>query len=316
MAQNTTLNGLVYFEAVARQNTLTAAASELSVSPSAVSQQITALEQRLGVHLFRRVKRRLVLTEEGERLFVAASDAMKLIRDARDRISLKRAGRSLNIRVSASFGIRWLSPRIAPLVDANPDWDLHIDATPEVTDFERENIDLDIRYGPGQWPGLYTEPVLTDAVLPLAAPGLLPDDLSARSPEQAADMLAGTRLIHSVKSDLQWRDWLNRHGIDGIDTDRGLRFDRSLMTLQAAQDGAGVALESASLAFEALKSGALIPALTAFGASRFPAYWLICPSRNLQRRSVRTFADWLRAEAAGHETERNALLESLGCALA
>ncbi len=322
MAQNASLNGMVYFEAVARRATITAAAEELSVSPSAVSQQIRALEHRLGVHLFRRIRQRLVLTEEGERLYIATSEALGLINDARSQVSLKRRTSSLTVRVSTSFGIQWLGPRLHTFIDANPEWELHVDATSETTDFETENIDLDIRYGSGHWPGFHVEQILTDAVLPLARPGVVPGESAGtqnngtqNDRDDIARTLSSTRLIHTVKADIQWQGWLHRHGIEGVDTAAGLRFDRSIMALRAARDGAGIALDSATLALDDLESGALVPAFPQLGCIRFPAYWIICPARNLQRRAVRRFTDWLRAEASNDEARRNALLEAGGCAL-
>lgn len=124
------LKATEYFEAVARLGTVTKAAQELGVSPSAVSQQIGALEAQFGVKLFRREKRRLILTLDGDRLFQTTTQAFGALRNARSAIGRQRDMRSLTIRVSPSFGVRWLGPRIADFANRNTDWNIRIDATP------------------------------------------------------------------------------------------------------------------------------------------------------------------------------------------
>ncbi len=305
------LNGMIYFEAVARHSRVTTAAQELSVSPSAVSQQLKNLEELLGVKLFRRIKRRLVLTEEGENLYHSTTEALGILREARRNVTRKRENRKLILRVSASFGVRWLGTRFARFIAANPLWDLHVDATPELTEFEKENVDLDIRYGTGNWPGLYCEAILHDAVLPLCSP----DYLSARLAPGGAprETLKEARLIHTVKAKLTWQRWMDDHHCSGLDAHAGLQFDRSSMSLQVAKDGAGVVLETATLAMKELTEGTLVPLFPELGAMRFPAYWIICPNRHLNRRYVSVFCEWLRAEALDHERVKTELLASLGC---
>ena len=138
MARFFNLNSIQYFEAVARHSRVSLAAEELSVSTSAVSQQIRSLETALGVPLFRRLKRRLVLTEEGERLYLSANEALRLLHGTHDRITRRHKSTSLILRVSISFGVSWLGPRIAGFIDANPRWNMHIDGTQAITDFEKE----------------------------------------------------------------------------------------------------------------------------------------------------------------------------------
>ncbi|MEM7046125.1 MAG: LysR substrate-binding domain-containing protein [Pseudomonadota bacterium] len=302
------LNSLVYFEAVARHTRITTAAQELYVSPSAVSQQIRSLESSLGLRLFRRIKRRLVLTEEGEKLYHSASKALDILNEGRNQLSRSRD--QLIIRVSASFGVRWLAPRLADFITKNPRWDMHIDATPEITDFEKERVDFDLRYGQGHWDGLYMACILRDLVLPLCCP----DYLRQQQPSQRwGDFLAQGRLIHTVKAHLTWDWWTKHFDCPNVDTAGGLRFDRSSMSLQAAKDGVGIALESAILAAEELRNGTLVPVFPTAGAIEFPAYWIICPARHLATRSVRVFQTWIEAQATHHTQQLTRLLKSLGC---
>jgi LysR family glycine cleavage system transcriptional activator len=305
------LNGMIYFEAVARLSRVTTAAEELSVSSSAVSQQVKNLEELLGVKLFRRVKRRLVLTEEGERLYSSTNEALRILREARQQLSQKRTICKLNLRVAASFGVHWLGPRIVKFIEQHPNWDLHIDATPELTEFEKEYVDLDIRYGSVKSSLLYSEAILHDAVLPLCSPGFREEALNGAS--EAEEILRESRLIHTIKANLKWSWWLKHHGITGVDSHAGLKFDRSTMSLQAAMDGAGVVLETATLAMQEMRSGKLVPLFPQLGVVRFPAYWIACPERHLDRRYVAVFCEWLRQEAREHEARKDELLQSLGC---
>ncbi len=305
------LNGMIYFEAVARHSRLTTAAEELSLSPAAVSQQIKKLEEATGVKLFRRIKRRLVLTEEGERLYQSTTQALALLREARRQVTRQRENRKLTLRVSASFGMRWLGTRFTKFIEENPMWDLHVDATPELTEFEKENVDMDIRYGAGNWSGLYSEAIVHDAVMPLCSPAIRARRDKNKTPPEK--FLKDIKLIHTVKARLTWKWWMDRHQYDSGSLKNDLQFDRSAMSLQVAKDGAGVVLETATLAMDELKEGTLVPLFPELGAARFPAYWIICPNRHLNRRYVEVFCDWLRNEAAQHEEYKVALLDALGC---
>lgn len=302
------INAIVYFEAVARHSSVNLAAAELLVSRSAVSQQIKVLEERMGVALFRRVRRRLVLTEEGERLFNAADKALALLREAQNNISLVRDYRSLTIRVSSSFGVRWLSPRLAGFVAEHPNLDLRIDATSELSDFATENIDAEIRYGVETPEGLHCRPLVTDQVLPLCAPGLV---ARARK-EGVAHVLARAPLIHTVKADIKWREWLDLHAMDAAPASHGLYFDRSSMSLKAASDGLGVVLETATLAMNELRAGQLMPLAPKLGALAIQPYYLVCPARHLGNRYVKAFTAWLEEKVKTHELEKKRLLKSLG----
>lgn len=305
------INAIVYFEAVARHSSVNLAAAELLVSRSAVSQQIKTLEQRMGVALFRRVRRRLVLTEEGERLFNAADKALALLRETRDNISLVRDYRSLTIRASSSFGVRWLSPRLADFVAAHPHLDLRIDATSELSDFEKENIDVDIRYTVDMPQGLHCQALVTDHVLPLCAPKLAARAKRAGQ-DGAAHVLSRARLIHTVKADIKWREWLELHGMDAAPASHGLYFDRSSMSLKAAEDELGVALETATLAMNELRAGRLLPLAPKLGALAIQSYYLVCPVKHLSNRYVKAFIAWLEQKAKTHEAEKRTLLKSLG----
>jgi DNA-binding transcriptional LysR family regulator len=305
------LKGTEYFEAVARLGTVTKAAEELEVSPSAVSQQLRNLEVQFGVKLFRREKRRLVLTLEGDRLFQTLTQAFGAIRNARSAITHHQSARSLSIRVSPSFGVRWLGPRIADFAAANPDWNIRVDATPDFTSFETEPVDFDLRYGHGGWAGLSETCLLHDFVLPMCSPAYL-ERLREQS-DDPAEQLAGARLIDSVKMLFRWDLWLASNRIEVPDLSYPFRFDRSSMAIELAKQSGGVALDSVTLCLPELQHGELVPFCTDLPVVDFPAYWFVCPPRHLNRRIVSRFAEWLTSKAAEHDAEARALLTGFGC---
>jgi len=307
MARLPNLGAIMYFEAVARHSRVNLAADELRVSSSAVSQQIKSLEEQMGILLFRRVKRRLVLTEDGEQLYRSAADAIALLRNAQSRVSRNRVHRTLMIRAATSFGVRWLGPLVHDFIAKNPQVDLHVDATSELTDFDKENVDLEIRYGHSPPAGFQGQSLITDHVLPMCSPKLA-EAAAAMSPEE---FLGEVRLIHTVKAAIRWSEWLAFNDIKDVEAYQGLRFDRSSMSLQAAVDGVGVVLETASLAMRELQSGLLVPMKPALGCMSFPTYWLICPPRHLNRRAVKAFVAWIQEQAEAHDAEKSKLLKSL-----
>lgn len=304
------LKATEYFEAVARLGTVTKAAEELGVSPSAVSQQIKLLESQFGVMLFRREKRRLKLTLDGDRLYQTITQAFAALRNSRNAIGQQRGQRSLNVRVSPSFGVRWLGPRIASFASENPDWNIRINATPEFSEFDTEAIDLDLRYGLGEWTGLTVECVMHDAVLPLCSPDFLE---RARKISDPVERLQTVHLIDSVKSLYRWELWLAASSFEIPDLSYPFRFDRSSMSIEMAKQGGGVALDSAMLCKGEIERGELVPFLPDTPVIEFAAYWFVCPARHLNRRVVIRFFEWVSAEAKEHQGQVHKLLSDFGC---
>lgn len=307
------LNSLAYFEAVARTGRVSSAAQELGVSAAAVSQQLKLLEEQWGVLLFRRKNRRLRLTLDGELLFQTTAAAFRMLRGARAAVQRQRDVRQLSLRSSPSFAVRWLSPRLKHFLASNPGWGLRIDATPDFSNFETEAIDLDLRYGSGAWEGLHNSCIINDLVLPMCSPGYR-DRLREISPDPAVQ-LAQARLVHSAKALYQWNVWLAVHGIDRPQEFAPLSFDRSSMAIQLAREGIGVILDSATLAFEDLDRGTLVPLSASFEVVEFPAYWVVCPPRHGNRRIVRLFSEWLTSEGQSFQGAMRERLFTLGCGI-
>lgn len=305
------LKATEYFESVARLGTVTKASQELGVSPSAVSQQLNKLETQFGVKLFRREKRRLLLTLDGDRLFQTTTQAFSALRNASSAIGRQRDMRSLTVRVSPSFGVRWLGPRIASFASQNPDWNIRIDATPDFSAFETEAVDLDLRYGLGSWAGLTVEPVMNDMALPLCSPDYLASLQSIS--DNPLEQLKNARLIDSVKMLFRWDIWLASNRLDIPDVSYPFRFDRSSMSIEMAKQGGGIALDSANLCLGELERGELVPFSPLFPVIDFSAYWVVCPPRHMNRRIVKRFANWVAEETRPHEAKAREILASFGC---
>lgn len=311
MSRLRNLNAYLYFDVVARRGSITRAAEELSVSPSAVSQQIKLLEQQMGIKLFRREGRSISLTLEGEQMYQASATAIRMLQDAERHLGKRRETLRLNLRVMPSFGVRWLGPRLTDFVQKHPNWDLRVDAAPDPTDFDREIMDFDIRYGTTGWAGYHSVPVMSDQVLPLCSPALR-DALHERHDGDPQKMLDGAKLIDSARALCSWDLWLHQQGMNVGSNQKSILLDRSSLSLQMAVDGAGVVLESLALASGEVARGDLVPVTPQLPVLEFPAYWLVCPHRHLSRRAVRIFVDWMEEQTKGHARTVAGLLESHG----
>src|SRR5215210_178857 len=200
------------------------------------------------------------------------------------------SSQSLTVRATPSLATKWLLPRLGRFLDANPALDVRVDATNEPTDFSREGVDVDIRHGEGNWPGLFVEGIAEERFLPACAPALC-----APATLEPSD-LPRHRLIHSVKSQMQWGRWFVAAGVTATPTWRRVLFDRSHMAVDAAISGIGIALESDLMMWRELRDGVLAcPVRHPPPASRV-TQWLVCPHDRLRRRQVRAFLDWVRAE--------------------
>ena len=287
------IRAICVFHAAAKAGSISRAAAELSVTPSAVSQQIQLLEEQLGTTLLVRTGRRMVLTETGERYFESISDGIEGIAEATAQLRGLRSVMALNVRATPTLSNKWLLPRLSSLVDRHPDLELRLDATSQPTDWEREAVDVEIRHGDGRWQGLFVEPLGEETFFPVCAPAL------AAAGSLAASDLLGHRLIHSVKSQVQWPRWFALAGLQPEGRWRRVLFDRSHMAIDAAAGGLGVALESTLMIERELQSGVLVVPVAAPPPIRLVTQWVVCPSAYLGRRPVRLFLDWLRRERDG-----------------
>jgi LysR family transcriptional regulator, glycine cleavage system transcriptional activator len=292
------LRAIVVFDVVARCRSLAKAAAELHVTPSAVSQQIQALELHLGTTLLAKAGRGVALTEAGERYFEMIADEVQRITEATQNIRGFRSRSVLTVRTSPTLGSKWLLPRLRGFIDANPDIELRLNATTEATDFSREAVDIEIRHGEGRWPGVFVEGLAEEAFLPVCA------HTYVGSRCLAAAELPQHRLIHSVKAQVQWPQWFALAGATPEAPWHQLLFDRSHMAIDAAADGLGIALESTLMMWRELRAGTLVCPVNQPPRVTLTTQWIVCPFDHLHKAKVRLFLDWLRAERALWQDQR------------
>ncbi len=290
------LNALRAFEAAGRHLSLTRAAKELHVTPAAVSHQIKSLEDYLGAKLFRRLNRALLLTDAGQACLPGLRDGFERLAEALEATRLQIAHRALNVSVAPSFGAKWLVPRLDHFYAAHPEIDIRVDASTRLVDLLREDIDLCIRFGLGDYPGLHVECLMADEVIPICSPELLNGPKKLHTP---ADLRHQT-LLHA---DLpfkdgypDWRMWLAAAGVKDIDADRGPRFTMASMAVEAAVAGQGVALAGSVLVEDDINAGRLVNPFEL----RFPmkfAYYVVCPQAIANQPRIVAFRNWLKSEA-------------------
>jgi LysR family transcriptional regulator, glycine cleavage system transcriptional activator len=291
------LNSLRAFEAAARHLSFADAAAELHVTPAAISHQVKALEDHLGVTLFRRLNRAVRLTEQGQACLPGLRDAFDRLADAVERARMPVKGGVLTVSVAPSFAAKWLVPRLDRFRDAYPDIEIRISAGMHLVDFAREDVHIGLRYGSGHYPGLHVELLLHNEVFPLCSPALLRGRHALKRPED----LRHHTLLHdeaSVRDEScpDWPMWLRAAGVTGLDATRGPRFDHASLVLDAAAAGRGVALTQGVLAGDDLAAGRLVKPF----ALTFPvefAYYVVCPPSLRDDPKVAAFRKWVQEEA-------------------
>jgi len=286
------LNALRAFEAAARHLSFSRAAEELHVTPAAISHQIKALEAWLEVELFRRRGRDVLLTESGQTFFPGLRDGFDRLQSATRRVLALEERRELKVSVLNSFGAKWLMPRLPRFLERHGDIDVLISSSSDLVDLRAENMDVGIRFGNGDYPGLEVLPLFSEDVFPVCSPGLpRPDKPLARPAD-----LANHVLLHD-DFDIDWQVWLQAAEVDSVDVTRGPRFSDSGMILQAAAAGQGVALARSSLVSDDLTEGRLIKP---FDFSLRSPMWnyLVYPPEVGDQPKVREFRTWLLREAA------------------
>jgi LysR family glycine cleavage system transcriptional activator len=292
------LNALRAFEAAARHLSFQRAAAELHVTPAAVSHQVRALEAQLGLALFVRLHRALALTSAGARYLPALTGAFDAV-DAATRALRPRAGAArLVLSVVPSFGANWLVPRLGGFRARHPKIDLVVLASSLLVDFEREAVDVGIRFGRGRYPGLRSDLLFAEEYFPVASPKLARGRRGLRTP---AD-LRGHTLLHDESHD-GWRAWLAGAGAPGVDPERGLVFSDSSQLVAAAAAGHGVALARKLLAAEHLRSGTLVRPFRGSVRAEF-AYYVVCAEARADEPAIRAFREWALAAARGRAAVR------------
>jgi LysR family transcriptional regulator, glycine cleavage system transcriptional activator len=293
------LRTLRAFDAAARNLSFTRAAEEMGVTPAAISNQIAELEDQLGLTLFIRTSRSMRLTREGEILSVASAESLETLAKALHR--LKRLENRNQIRVTStpSVAAKWLVPRLDNFLEAFPSADVRIDVSNTLVDFDRDDVDVAIRFGAGKYPGLRADLLFNDTLSPVCSPSIITKDKPLQVPK---DLLRHT-LIH-LEWQAQgspwpnWRMWMQAAGIRDFDEKRGLHFGQTSLTIQAAIEGQGVALGDSNLVADDLAAGRLVkPFDLSLKAPDAFSYFLITRLDTKDAPMVNAFRDWCLLEA-------------------
>jgi LysR family transcriptional regulator, glycine cleavage system transcriptional activator len=285
------LNALPSFEAAARHLSFSKAADELHVTHGAVSRAIRNLEKHLGIQLFTRSVRAVRLTPMGASF---AADVRQIL-DQLAAATLATTGQQssvLNVSTLDTFASKWLVPRLFKFRRENPGIDVRLSTSERLADFVSDGIDIAIRYGRGQYPGVTSDLLMKEDVFPVCSPKLLegPDPLRT-----TADLKHHT-LIHD-NFHIDWAMWLRMAGIGDIDAHKGPSFYSSEHVLQAAVQGEGVALGRSALVADDLSTGRLVRPF-ALSLPAELAYYIVYPPAALKRSKVRVFRDWVLVEAS------------------
>jgi LysR family glycine cleavage system transcriptional activator len=284
------LHSLRAFEAAARHLSFTRAADELFVTQAAISHQVRGLEDYLGHSLFKRLPRNLTLTDQGAALMPVLADAFDDMANAIVSLKQEKVGSLLNVRLASSFAAKWLSPRLKEFRRLHPEIDLCLFHAHNAVDFEREDIDLAVTYGRGDWKGVESTALITLDFFPVASPTWLANNGPLTTPEQ----LLNVTLLHDT-SPYYWNGWLRQAGVKGINSQRGITIDDTNVLIQAAIDGQGVTLGSTLFVEDHLASGRLVTVFDEVLITDY-SYYVVCPKAHLQRADVRAFKDWLLAQ--------------------
>ncbi len=285
------------FVAVGRRMSITLASQDLFLTQSAVSRQVGALEEQLGVKLLVRGYRSIRLTPEGERLFRSADGAMQQLQDVLGDIVATGALRPVMLSASIGFTGLWLLPRLSRFQQANPGVDLRVSANDRVADLRNDGIDLAIRYGAQSPAPAGGVRLFGESVAPFAHPALGAKSLRSAQELSKANLLEFDAPRHPW---LQWREWLRMRGWPDA-TPRGfLHFNQYDQVIQAALAGQGIALGRLELIRPLLDDGRLVLASPQPGAATTHAFWLIQADAQ-PREPVRRVAQWIEAEARASE---------------
>ncbi|MDH3230845.1 MAG: transcriptional regulator GcvA [Alphaproteobacteria bacterium] len=290
------MNTLRAFEAAARHLSFTQAAEEIHITQAAVSHQIRTLEDALGVRLFRRLNRAIRLTEEGQEFVSEVRKALSHLSTAVERLAAPDAGGPLTVSVLPSFASKWLVPRLGRFREKHPEIDVRISPSIQLTDFRRDDVDLVVRYGKGQYEGLHSVRLMTEDIFPVCSPALLSGAKALRRP---ADLRHHT-LLHD-DGHVDWAMWLLVAGVKDISRTQGPFFTDSGLVIQAATEGQGVALARGALAADDLAAGRLVKPFDIAIPTEY-AYYVVCPKATSHHPKIAAFREWLLEEAGASDS--------------
>jgi LysR family transcriptional regulator, glycine cleavage system transcriptional activator len=282
------LRGLRAFEAVARLGSFHAAAGELNVTRSAVSHQIRAIEQAVGVALFERDTRPARLTPAGVAYHQAVRDAFDRIEQSTRALAPARGDDELVIQVYVTVALKWLIPRLYDFERRHPEMRVRLSTSYVEWDFDRDNADVGFILARRKMAGLHYTPLFRAMLAPVCSPRLLPPGRKTLAPRD----LRGLTLLHVYTAEEDWRIWLEAAGVEGLSPSERIAFDSYVLAQQAADEGQGVAMTLGPFAKDELRSGRLVKPF-ALTVPHAHCWELVCAHEDRERPKIDRFAHWL-----------------------
>ena len=293
------LNALRAFEASARQLSFTRAAEELFVTQAAISHQIKSLEDFLGIKLFMRKNRALLLSEEGQAYYLDIKEVFSTINDATERLLARGAKGAITVSLQPSFAIQWLVPRLNAFNLLHPDIDVRIKAVDQPESSLTEDVDVAIYYGRGHWADIHAEQLQKEYLIPVCSPLLL----QGKKPLDKVEDLINHTLLHDT-SRRDWKRWFKQVNVKATNVNHGPIFSHSAMVVQAAMHGQGVALAHSFLAKPDIDAGRLICPFEDVLESK-NAYYVVCRDRQVDLGKIAAFREWVLDTVAQDQEELN-----------
>lgn len=291
------LTSLRAFEAAARHLSFAQAAAELNVTPAALSFQIKSLEAHLGQPVFRRLNRAVELTEAGKALSPGVTDGFAALSAAWRKTQRLSDHTTLTVTAGPAFTSKWLAPRLFEFAQSHPEIELRFSASLRLVDFDRDAVDVAIRFGLGQETDVFSEPLIREWMTPMMSPDLA-EQFGTLETLVRAPLIHDESLI-AFKRKTDWSTWCAAAGIE-METATGLRFSQADHALDAAISGAGVVLGRVSLATRALEQGRLVAPFKT-GVLTEAQFRIMCPAGTENRPHVAAFRAWVKTEIRASE---------------
>jgi LysR family glycine cleavage system transcriptional activator len=292
------LNSLRAFEAAARHLSFEKAGDEIAVTASAVGQQVKALEAWLGRPLFvRQPSRGVSLTPLGERYAASLTEMLDRLNEATAQALRPDKSQVITVSTLPSLASGWLIPRLGTLRERHPELEIRVSVDTRRTDFAREDVDVAIRFGRGDYPGLRTDLLMEETFFAVCSAALLDDPKKPlREPRDLRHHTLLHEIVETIPDYITWDRWLAAVGVEGIDTTRGPRFPHTYLSLQAAASGQGVALATNVLIGDYLDAGRLVRPFPHQVKGAYQ-YYVVCPEASADRPAIAAFRAWLLDEA-------------------
>lgn len=290
------MNSLKCFESAARHGSFNKAAKELSVTPSAISHQIKGLESFLGLELFRRTKRKVVLTEAGESYLKPIKSIFEQLENATSELKSKQKSGSLRLAVAPAFLTRWLMPRMERFQQRYPDIEIEISSSTGLIDFSANDIDMAVYFGAGDWEGVEAHYLRPARLAPVCNPRLIKPEQPINKPED----MRFYPLLHVTKRKDEWHDWLQQHDLDPKLFRRGLMFSSGSLTAGAAAQGLGISLTDPELIMPEIEAGTLKVLFNQHLITN-RSFYLVYEKRRSVTSAMSAFKEWIIEEMAGNQ---------------